>query len=175
MENKNTPAGAQSVMDIGILSPEEIEFYRTPQGFLGMKKGEEDHKRVKLSRILPFAQPERYITVSDMDSHELGIVRDLAELPEDQRQLALEELDSRYFCPHVTSIRSIKEKMGYFYFDVAFGDYKKIFAVKDISRSIKQIDDRCIVITDVDGSRYLIEDVWRIDSKSRRKIEPYLY
>jgi len=58
---------------------------------------------------------------------------------------------------------------------VAFGDYKKIFAVKDISRSIKQIDEKCIVITDVDGSRYLIEDVWKIDSKSRRKIEPYLY
>ena len=32
-----------------------------------------------------------------------------------------------------------------------------------------------IVITDVDGSRYLIPDVWKIDTKSRRKIEPYLY
>lgn len=175
MENKNAPAGAQSVMDIGILAPAEIEFYKNPQGFLAMKKGEEDFKRVKLSRILPFAQPEKYITVSDMDSKELGIIRDLAELAEGQRQLALEELSARYYCPKVTAIKSIKEKMGYFYFDVAFGDYKKIFAVKDISRSIKQIDEKCIVITDVDGSRYLIEDVWKIDSKSRRKIEPYLY
>ena len=57
MENKNAPAGAQSVMDIGILAPAEIEFYKNPQGFLAMKKGEEDFKRVRLSRILPFAQP----------------------------------------------------------------------------------------------------------------------
>ena len=175
MENTNSPIGARSVMDIGILPPSEIEFYRNPQGFLAMKKGEEDFKRVKLSRVLPFAEPKKYITVSDMDGKELGIIRDLGELPEDQQALALDELSARYYCPEVTAIKSIKEKMGYFYFDVAFGDYKKIFAVKDISRSIKQIDDKCIVITDVDGSRYLIPDVWKIDTKSRRKIEPYLY
>ena len=175
MENTNSPVGAQSVMDIGILDPSAIEFYRNPQGFLAMKKGEEDFKRVKLSRVLPFAEPEKYITVCDMDGNELGIIRDLAELDKAQHELALEDLSARYYCPEVTLIKSIKEKMGYFYFDVAFGSFKKIFAVKDISRSIKQIDDKCIVITDVDGSRYLIPDVWKIDSKSRRRIEPYLY
>lgn len=175
MKKTNSPVGAQSVMDIGIFDPAAIEFYRNPQGFLAMKKGEEDFKRVKLSRILPFAEPEKYITVSDTEGKELGIIRDLAELDKAQRELALEELSARYYCPEVTNIKSIKEKMGYFYFDVAFGSYKKIFAVKDISRSIKQIDDKCIVITDVDGSRYLIPDVWKIDTKSRRKIEPYLY
>ena len=175
MEKVNAPAGAQSVMDIGILAPSDIEFYRNPQCFLAMKKGEEDIKRVKLSRVLPFAEPERYITVSDMDGKEIGIIRDLGELPEEQKAMALEDLSARYYCPEVTTIKSIKEKMGYFYFDVSFGTYKKIFAVKDISRSIKQIDEKCIVITDVDGSRYLIPDVWKIDTKSRRKIEPYLY
>ncbi len=178
MENLNvasSPTGAQSVMDIGILAPAEIEFYKNPQGFLAMKKGDADFKRVKLSRVLPFAEAQRYIAVSDMDSKELGIIRDLAELPDNQRDLALEELSARYYCPEVTAIRSIKEKMGYFYFDVSFGSYKKIFAVKDISRSIKQIDDKSIIITDVDGSRYFIPDVWKIDAKSRRKIEPYLY
>ena len=110
-----------------------------------------------------------------MEGKELGILRDLAELAPEQQKLAREELEARYFCPAVTAIRSIKEKMGYFYFDVSFGTVQKVFAVKDISRSIKQLDDKAVAITDVDGSRYLIEDVWAIDGKSRRKIEPYLY
>ena len=65
--------------------------------------------------------------------------------------------------------------MGYFYFDVKIGEYKKVFAVKDITKSIKMLDDQCIIITDVDGNRYLIGNVWAIDAKSRRRIEPYLY
>ncbi|MGN1451861.1 MAG: DUF1854 domain-containing protein [Eubacteriales bacterium] len=175
MENKNAPAGAGSVMDIGVMKPAEMEFYKNSRGFLGMRRSGEDCRRVKLSRMLPFAQPDKYICVADMDGHEIGIIRDVAELAEDQQALVREELDTRYYCPAVTAIRSIKERLGYFYFDAVFGDYKKTFAVKDISRSIKQISEKCIIITDVDGSRYLIPDIWAIDSKSRRNIEPYLY
>ena len=99
----------------------------------------------------------------------------LATFAAEQAVLVKRELDNRYYCPAVTEIASIKEKMGYFYFDVKIGDYKKVFAAKDISKSIKMLDDQCIIITDVDGNRYLIEDVWAIDAKSRRRIEPYLY
>ena len=110
-----------------------------------------------------------------MDGKELGILRDADALPAEQAALVRTELDSRYFCPSVTEILSIKEKMGYFYFDVKIGTYPKVFAVKDISKSIKMLNDQCIIITDVDGNRYLIENVWTIDAKSRRRIEPYLY
>ena len=175
-QNINTePQGAESVMDIGILDPASLDFYLNPKGFIAMKKGEEDFKRVKLSRVLPFADPFRYITVSNMESKEIGIIKDLSELSDAQQLLIKTELESRYYCPVISEIETIKEKMGYYYFDVKIGDFKKVFAVKDISRSIKQLDEECIIITDVDGNRYLIPDIWKIDAKSRRKIEPYMY
>ncbi len=170
-----TPRRAEDILDIGILNAGEISFYTNPKGFIALKMGDKDHKRVKLSRILPFKEPFKYITIGDMEGKELGIIRDLAELSEEQRELVKAELESRYYCPEISEIETIKEKMGYFYFDVKIKDYKKTFAVKDISRSIKQLDDESIVITDVDGNRYMIPDIWKINPKSRRKIEPYLY
>lgn len=176
MANVNSaPAGADSAIDIGILEAPSLTFYTNKNGFLCLKIGETDHKRVKLSRVLPFSEPYRYISVADMEGKEIGILRDTDSLPAEQAVLVKRELDNRYYCPAVTEIASIKEKMGYFYFDVKIGDYKKVFAAKDISKSIKMLDDQCIIITDVDGNRYLIEDVWAIDAKSRRRIEPYLY
>ena len=169
------PQSAESVMDIGILDPKTLLFYINPKGFIALKAGEQDYKRVKLSRILPFTDPFRYIAVADMDNKEIGIIRDIAELPEEQQALIKKELGSRYYCPTLTQIETIREKMGYFYFDVVIGDFKKVFAVKDISRSIKQLDEQRIIITDVDGNRYLIPDIWSIDAKSRRKLEPYMY
>ena len=169
------PAGADQTIDIGVFDAASLHFYQNANGFLCLKTGETDHKRVKLSRILPFSEPYCYISVADMDGKELGILRDADALSAEQAALVRAELDSRYFCPSVTEILSIKEKMGYFYFDVKIGTYPKVFAVKDISKSIKMLNDQCIIITDVDGNRYLIENVWTIDAKSRRRIEPYLY
>jgi hypothetical protein len=177
METKiiTEPQSAENVMDIGIFDPKTLEFYINPKGFIALKNGDQDCRRVKLSRVLPFADPFKYIAVSDMSDKEIGIIRDLSDLPEEQQALIKKELESRYYCPVISEIVAIKEKMGYYYFDIKINDFKKVFAVKDVSRSIKQINDQCIIITDVDGNRYLIPDIWVIDVKSRRKIEPYMY
>jgi hypothetical protein len=169
------PVGADSTIDIGIFDPQTLLFYKNSHGFLCLKVGETDHRRVKLARILPFSEPYRYISVATMESKEIGILKDVADLSEEQAAIVREELAHRYYCPVVTEILSIKEKMGYFYFDVKISEHKKLFAVKDISKSIKMLDEQSIIITDVDGNRYQISDVWAIDSKSRRRIEPYLY
>jgi hypothetical protein len=174
-KSRSEPQGAENILDIGILDVEALEFYKNPKGFIALRVGDKDYKRVKLSRILPFSDPFRYISVSDMSENEIGILKDVSELPDAQQELVKEELESRYLCPEISKIETIKEKMGYYYFEVEIGEYKKIFAVKDISRSIKQISENSIIITDADGNRYLIPDIWAINAKSRRKIEPYFY
>ena len=173
--SEKQPVSAENIMDVGILAPNEITFFRNERGFLGAKTKERECRRVKLVRILPFAAPGEYISVEDMDNKELGILRAVSALSDDQRALVEAELDQRYYCPRVEGIGSIKEKMGYFYFEAKIAGTEKVFAVKDITRSIKQLDEHTIIITDVDGNRFLIPDIEKIDGSSRRKIEPYLY
>ena len=65
--------------------------------------------------------------------------------------------------------------MGHFYFEVNIGEHKMNFAVKDISRNVRTLPDGVILIFDMDGNRYSIPNLEDFDSKTRRKIEPFLY
>ena len=148
-----------TLTDIGILSPADITFYPSGEGFLGARLGERDVPRVTVARALPFSQPERYLCIQDEERHELGILRDLR---------------MRYFSPRILEIRSIKDKMGYLYLDVRIEGGDRVFAVKDFSRNLRAIDAHRLMITDVEGNRYQIEDIDALDIKSRRRLEPYL-
>jgi hypothetical protein len=155
--------------------PASCRFYRNPQGFLGLEIGGKDYPRVQLSRSLPLTAPEEYLCVTDMKDNEIAVLERLTACSEEQQALLREELALRYFCPEVTQVKSIKEKMGSFYFDLSIGGFDKTVAVKDISKNLKQLSEKEIIITDADGNRYRITDVGKLQRKALRMIEPYLY
>lgn len=164
----------QTLTDIGLLSPSDITFYAAAAGFLGARTHDRDCPRVTVSRILPFSQPEKYLSIRDEENAELGIIADLSTFPEDQRALLREALRLRYFSPQILEIRSVKEKMGYLYMEVRIEGGERVFAVKDYSRSLRAIDAHRLMVTDVEGNRYVIPDIDALDIRSRRRIEPYL-
>lgn len=154
--------------------PEKCVFSLNPNGFLAAEIDGKVYKRVILTRSLPLSLPDEYICISDIEKNEVGIIKKIADFSKEQQELINSELSQRYYCPIINKIESIKEKMGHFYFDVLIGDTKKSFAVKDITKSIRQHGD-AIDVTDIDGNRYRITDFESIEAKSRRKLEPYLY
>ena len=156
------------------ISPAECEFFDYNGAFLGMRLKGTEYRRVVLTRAMPLNLPDSYVCVTDVDRKELGIIEHVSDFPEDQQALLRQELDRRYFCPDITAITAIKEKMGHFYFDVKVGDYPMSFTIRDLAKNIRCTDEQ-IILTDVDGNRFMISDVGRIDKKSRSKLEPYLY
>ncbi|MBR4728161.1 MAG: DUF1854 domain-containing protein [Clostridia bacterium] len=156
------------------VTPEDCVFSCGDNGFLSAEINGTVWPRVLLLRSLPLTAPEDYICITDVDRNELGIIEHIGAFAQDQQDLIHAELAQRYFCPCVTEILDIKEKMGNFYFDVMIGDFKRAFTVKDITKSIRQIGGAVILI-DLDGNRFRIDDIAAISKKSRRKLEPYLY
>ena len=156
------------------VTPSDCHFYQEKAGFLGAEIRGERHDRVILKRALPFQSPEMYICITDVEKNELGIIEDIAAFSEEQQALIRGELSLRYFCPVITDILSIKEKMGHFYFDAKVNGVKKSFTVKDLSKNVRMHGSN-IDITDIDGNRYRIADLKAISPRSRRKLEPYLY
>jgi hypothetical protein len=154
--------------------PEKCVFSLNSSGFLSADIDGKEYKRVILTRSLPLSLPDEYICISDIEKNEVGIIEKISAFSPEQQKLINSELSQRYYCPVIEKIESIKEKMGHFYFDVVIGGVKKAFAVKDITKSIRQHGD-AIDVTDIDGNRYRITDFASIEAKSRRKLEPYLY
>lgn len=156
------------------VTPGKCIFSQSKNGFLSAEINGEIYNRVILSRALPLNAPDDYICISDTQKHEIGIIEHISAFSREQQELINYELSQRYFCPDITEIEAIKEKMGHFYFDVKIGQYKRSFTVRDLSKNIRCIGSN-ITLTDVDGNRYMISDINQINKKSRKKLEPYLY
>lgn len=163
------------IMDIGILDPKEMQFFLSDNGFVGLKYLDKEYIRVVLSRTLPFEKLEEYISVVDTENKEIGILRNIEDLSAEQALIVRNELAKRYYCPAVLEILSIKEKMGYVYFDIRIQGGTRTFAVKDVSRNIRQLESGSIIIFDVDGNRFIIPNYSDLDAKSMKRIDSYLF
>ena len=180
------------IVKITYFTPENAKFYRTPGGFAGLnaflpKVGADDLKeqedgeciwqylgRVCFHRAFPYELPDEFISVLDKDSKEFGIIRRLSDFDDGSAAIISAELARKYFAPHITKVHSVKERFGYSYWEVESDRGPLSFAMHDTFRNIAKITESRVVLTDVDGNRYEIDDVLALDGKSYRKIELYL-
>ena len=135
-------------------------------------------ERIFLSRAFPFDMPRDYISVLDKDKKEIGFIRSLNDFDEPQRSMLERELDAKYYTPTIKKIYAVKERYGFSYWrcECEFGE--KSFTLQDTYRSIIKTSNpdgsERLFILDVDGNRYEIPDVEKLDRKSFKKIELYL-
>lgn len=166
--------------ELGILDIAQAEFYETDGGFVGLKYKGEDHKHVTLRRIMPLQMPLAYISVADTDNKEIGILKAVSDLPQAQQNIVEKELDNRYYSPEVLEVVSVQDKLGYVYLEMRLknkqgAEYTKNCAIKDVSRNIRMLTTTSVIIFDVDGNRYMIPDVAKLNRQSMRKLDAYLF
>ncbi len=167
-------------LDLGILDVNEIEFYTADGGFTGLKTAGKDYPHITLRRTMPIQQPMNYISVADNENKEIGILKAVDELSPSQREIVERELDNRYYSPDILEIQSIKDKLGYVYIEMKVKnrqgkEYVKSCAIKDVNRNIRMLTDKSLIIFDVDGNRYMIQDIFKMDKNSVKKLDPYLF
>lgn len=162
-------------LSIEFLNPEECSFEFNSNGFLVFTLDNECKGRVKLIRSYPYTLKEEYICVQNLENEEIGIIRSIKDLDESSYSSCSKELENRYYCPCVTSVKSIKERMGHFYFETIIDGKDKSFTVRDLTRNLRFSSENTLLIFDVDGNRYIIPEYEKIEQKSRRLLEPYLY
>lgn len=167
----------QTLAGLNIIKPADCVFSRAAGGYVSLKYGEKDYERVKLCRAVPYRHPDEYVCVIDKDGNEIGILKNIRELSKENLDIVTEELQRLYYCPEISKILSVKDRMGYMYFEVTTSAGKREFALRDASRNIKYVNpDKkgAVQILDVDGNRYIINDFDAIDAASRKKIEAFL-
>lgn len=130
--------------------------------------------RVYLRRAFPAAEPYRYISVAGRDEREVGMIPDIAEFPEAQRKLLKGELDRLYFMPKIKQVDDVKDRFGRTTFHVRTDIGALCFTVQDVYRNLFRLSDKRLILTDIDGNRFEIEDVTALDKKSYKKIELYI-
>ena len=190
LTEKNGFLGLRAVVDKptdALLNPEKPEEKKDEKGEK-IHYPEEDNlpegkmlrvaERIFLSRAFPFDMPRDYISVLDKDKKEIGFIRSLDDFDEPQRSMLMRELESKYYTPTIKRIYSVKERYGFSYWKTECEFGEKSFTLQDTYRSIIKTSNpdgsERLFILDVDGNRYEIPDVEKLDRKSFKKIELYL-
>jgi len=132
------------------------------------------YDRVYLHRAFPFDNPFSYISVLDKDSKEIGFIKELTDFNEEGQKLIVDELHRKYYAPIIKSILSVNERYGYSYWKVTTDAGTLTFTLQDTYRSILKVDNNRVYIVDMDGNRYEIPELEKLDFKSYKKIELYL-
>ena len=175
-EEASLEKGFLDIVKTVYFTPENAHFYRTEGGFAALKAylPADDLGRVFIHRAFPYDQPDGFISVLDKDSKEHGMIRSISDFDGESAEIINSELARKYFTPHITKIHSVKERFGYSYWDVESDRGRLSFAMHDTFRNITKISENRVVLNDVDGNRYEIDDVLALDGRSYRRIELYL-
>ncbi len=135
---------------------------------------ERHFERVFVHRAFPFDEPQSYISVQDGDRKELGMIRELHDLSEQSAEAVTEELERKYYAPVIQRIESINERYGFSYWKILTDAGEMNLTLQDTYRSLLRVTSDRVFIVDIDGNRYEIPSLEKLDSASYKRIELYL-
>ncbi len=152
------------------------KFERTGGGFVDLTYNGVKYERVKVVRLFPFTDADKYISIRENTdkAKEIGIIEDLEAFDEETKEILREQLRLNYFTPVIQKIMSIKDEYGYAYFHVMTDKGECNFAINMASNAVTKLSDSRLIIMDLDENRFEIRDVNALTQKERRKLDLFL-
>lgn len=149
-------------------------FYE-PAGTLRLTVGDErSYPKVSLYQASPLKRPGRYLSLLDSKSEEIALVPALDDLTPESRTVAEEELRRRYLTAKVVALTGLKQEFGVTYWHVATDRGPRDFVVQSLSESCLWLSENHLLIVDVDGNRFEIENRSALDAYSRKLLDSVL-
>lgn len=156
--------------DIRVLKPSEVMFSRGAGGvFQGVVDGV-PYDELVVYRTFPFLYTTQYISVRNAKGEELGVVTDIAELDDESRKEALQELQYRYFLPRVSRVESVKQKADMWIWELATSLGSTRMAMRNLHEHLQFPGGNRVILTDLNGRRVEIADWRALDAHSRKQL-----
>lgn len=150
----------------------KLDLKRQKNGILVLKYGER-LVEVFLKQCFPWTYPGEYLSLRDKDDNEVCLIEKLEDINEEARALIEEEIRFSQFVLNITSIEKIEEdvelrrylvhtEQGIRVFQTKLGDWPEVKM------------DGVILIEDLAGDLFKINDWRKLDSKSQKELSPYV-
>lgn len=167
---------SEEVLKMRFLTKENAVFTRTEGGFLALKTEDKEYDRVGVYLTFPLTGPEEFISIREADekAKEIGIVRSLKEMGKDEQEMIREQVRLRYFMPVIRKVMDVREEYGYAYWHVQtdFGVCR--FTTHMGGDSVIALSDVRYQVTDIDGNRYEIPDLYALSVMERKKLDLFI-
>lgn len=156
---------------IRYLSAENTVFTKTAGNILSVKVDEEEHPAVYVHCSFPHTDKRIYLSVRTIENKEIGMIRSLDDYPKETVNLLEEQVEIRYFAPEITNVVTVKEEFGYSYWEAETNAGVCRFTVRGGGGNVKLVSENRLLITDVDGNRFVILQLDRLSEREYRMVE----
>ena len=123
--------------------------------------------------LFPSSNGRKFITLLDENGTEQAVIRDLDNLPKDQRQVIEDCLTEYYLIPHIVKILNTTEKFGLITLDTETDRGPARIEIRNLLYGFKQVGNR-LLLRDSNDNRYEIPDLRKLDAKSRHLLDNYI-
>ena len=136
------------------------------------------YPRVVLRSCFPVSDQAAYLSIRDANAEkqpEIGIIADWTELDDGDREAVAAELNLYYLVPKITRIESIKDELGFLYWDVETDKGPQEFVMRnDITRNTREVSPGHWLIIDVNDARHEIERFSALDARSQKLLARFV-
>ncbi len=129
---------------------------------------------LKVYRLFPISDAERYLSLRNGKGEEVGILRDPGALDEDARALLAEALRRRYLLPVIKGISRAQERFGTVEWRVQTDRGERVFTTRNLRDEVLHPAPQRYLIKDVEGNRYDIPDLALLDAASQSRLLQHL-
>lgn len=123
--------------------------------------------------LFPSSNGRKFITLLDENGAEQAVIRDLDNLPKDQRQVIEGCLTEYYLIPHIVKILNTTEKFGLITLDTETDRGPARIEIRNLLYGFKQVGNR-LLLRDSNDNRYEIPDLRQLDAKSRHLLDNFI-
>lgn len=167
---------SEEVLQMRFLTSENAVFTRTEGGFLALKTGEKEYDRVGVYLTFPLTNPDEFISVREADekAKEIGMIQSIKDLKPGEQEMIREQVRLRYFMPVIRKVMDVKDEYGYAYWHVMtdFGVCR--FTTHMGGDAVVNLGDARYQITDIDGNRYELPDLYSLTVMERKKLDLFI-
>ena len=166
------------VDELNLLDCKKIHFTHEKSGFLTLEYDGKTYRKTAPTRLIPFFSKTTYISLSyeneEKEFREIGVIKDMADLSEEQYGILDSYLKYKYFMPEIVKIYNIRDNMqGSIFVKSLTTSGEKTICVKDWYQNFRMLSDNYLYVNDADGNKYFCEDIQKLDKKSLSILEMF--
>ncbi len=132
----------------------------------------EKFEGLELKRMFPITGLTKYIALVDSEGEQVAVIRDLNDLMEDSKNVALKVLEEYYMIPRITKFIKMSERFKIWMWTAETDKGIYTFEIRNHITAVKPLYDGRVLIKDANDNRFEIPDVKKLDNKSKKMILP---
>jgi hypothetical protein len=122
----------------------------------------------------PLSHPNRFLSLLNGKGDEIVTIEDPQTLPKSSYDAVKAELSRRYLTSTILKIESAKTEFGATYWHVETERGHRDFVTQSLQENAQWLSSTHLLLVDVDGNRFEIEDLTQLDDQSRSIVEVVL-